>query len=108
MISLFLGLLGMAIMVAVLILFAVHFIPASGTVWQRSLTAANQSAVHLWSFFNLVLGGLVMLLSNAALYFGDPSLSAAIQQVLSPQIVGIFIVVAALITIWARNRTLSK
>lgn len=77
---------------------------ATGTVWQRLLSAADDSATLLWSKFMLLVSALTGVLTSAADYFGDPSLSAAIKEVLQPQYVAYFAIFVTFITILARRR----
>lgn len=79
---------------------------STATGWRRWLNAAQGSATILWAKFCIFVGALAGLLSQAADYLGDPSLSQAIQTQLKPQYVAIFIILVSVVSIWARKRTL--
>jgi len=76
------------------------------TGWQRYLDAAEGSATILWAKFVMGVGAFAGLLSEAAEYLNEPSISSAIQSVLKPPYVAAFLVFVSVITIWARKRTL--
>ncbi len=79
---------------------------STATGWRRYLDAAEGSATILWQKFVIAVTALAGVLSQAADYFNDPSISSAIQSVLKPQYVAAFTIAVALVTIWARKRTL--
>ena len=79
---------------------------SSSTGWQRYLDAATGSATILWQKFVIAISALAGLLSQTAEYFNEPSISNAIKSALKPEYVAAFMVFVAVITIWARKRTL--
>lgn len=79
---------------------------ASGTIFQRSVAAAKGSATVLWARFVGLVGLATGGLASAADYLGDPSIGAAIQTYGKPQYIAAALVLIALVTTWARKRTL--
>lgn len=79
---------------------------SSATGWHRYLDAAEGSATILWQKFVMVVSVAAGGLASIAEYFNEPSISSAIQAALKPQYVAAFMVFVAVITIWARKRTL--
>ena len=98
-------------LVAALAAFAVYkfverYREATGSTWQKLLTAAQGSASMLWHYIT-VAGGTVMVWStNAADAFNLPDVRDFIQGHLSPEMFGITLVAIALIGMFARWRTL--
>ena len=79
---------------------------STNTGWKRWLDAAEGSATILWAKFVMAVGALAGGLSQFADYLGEPSISSAIQSVLKPQYVAAFVIFVAVVTVWARKRTL--
>lgn len=79
---------------------------ASGSTWQRVIAAAQGSATILWARFVALVGLATGGLASAADYLGDPSIGSAIQTYGKPQYVAAALVLIAVITTWARKRTL--
>ncbi len=107
----FSGLVALTALVLVgwlLVTFAADFAAATGTPWQRALAATRQSATLLWARAQMLLAGLSALLVSLADYLGHPELDDAIKRLLRPEWVPAYIAVVALVTIWARNRTLAR
>lgn len=105
MVSLILAIIALSVISYVVWTFTRDFTAAKGSTWQRALSAADDSATKLWAKFVMLVGATSTALSGAATYFNDPSLSDAIKNVLQPQYVGLFVLLVAAVTIWARNRT---
>lgn len=100
-------LLALVILAAVawLVLSFVREVSASsGTLWQRMLAAAEQSATILWQKFVIVVGALTAVLTELATWLNEPSLVEPIKAVMQPQYVAYFTIFVALVTVWARRR----
>jgi hypothetical protein len=102
--TIFITIVTLAIVGWLIVTTYLNYRKATGTTWQRLLSAADDSATLLWSKFMLLVSALTGVLTNAADYFGDPSLSSAIKEVLQPQYVAYFAIAVTFITIWARHR----
>ena len=79
---------------------------ATGTPFERAVEAAKGSATILWARFVTLVGLATGGLASAADYLGDPSIGTAIQTYGKPQYIAAALVLIALITTWARKRTL--
>jgi hypothetical protein len=88
--------------------FVHAWVTATGSFWQRTLTAGKDSATIVWAKVVLVAGGFVAVLDKAATLAGDPSLATQIQQYVTPQIVSYVMIGIMFVNVWARLRTLSK
>jgi hypothetical protein len=80
----------------------------TGSAWQRTLKAGKQSATIVWTKVVILAGGLMAVLDKISELAGDPSLTAQIQQYVTPQIVGYVMVAIMFVNVWARLRTLGK
>lgn len=90
------------------LVFFMDYRAATGTTWQRLLAAARQSATVLWSKFVMLVSLLIAGLDQIADWLGQPELADKIQAVLNPKLVPFYLIGIAVITIWARKRTLAK
>ena len=77
-----------------------------GTALQKIIAAARGSLTILWSRFVALVGLATVGLTNVADFAGDPAVGAAIQTYLKPQYVAAAMVIIAIITEYARKRTL--
>lgn len=83
------------------------YLQTPGSVWDRALAAGKGSAtILLQRFVALVTAIASALAFMATNYLDDPSLATAIQSALKPEYVGGAMLAIALLTIWARKRTL--
>jgi hypothetical protein len=97
--------------IAILVLYFLYdavtgYIAATGTVWERLLAAGKGSATIVWSRFVVMVSGLSGGLVVAADYLNAPGVASAVQSVIQPQYVMAFTVAIAVITEFARRRTL--
>lgn len=92
----------------VLATFVRDFKAATGSLWERLLASAEDSATKLWAKALVLVSTAAGSLVFATDYVNDPQLSAMIKAALPPELLPIFGIVAAVVTIWARNRTLPK
>ncbi len=81
---------------------------AGGSLWMRLVAAGKGSATILWARLMLVIGGLADLAVEAAGWLDAPGVSDAVKSMLQPQYVGAFIVAVALVSEFARRRTLGR
>jgi hypothetical protein len=88
--------------------FAHAWIVETGSFWQRTLNAGQDSATIVWAKLVIMAGGLVAVLDKIADLAGDPALTAQIQQYATPQMVGYVTIAIMLVNVWARLRTLGK
>ncbi|HEY7246276.1 MAG TPA: hypothetical protein VH678_20575 [Xanthobacteraceae bacterium] len=77
-----------------------------GSVWSRCIGAAKSSATILWARFTVVVTALAAGLVQIADFIQAPSVSAAISTYLKPSVVAAIMVTVAVVTEWARRRTL--
>lgn len=78
----------------------------TGTVWQRILGTANESATILWAKFVAAIAIIVGGMDYIADMVGSPEVKEAIQGVINPKYVAGFLLAVALITVIARKRTM--
>lgn len=107
--------LSIGILVATLLLvgwIAFTFVRAwtveTGSFWQRTLKAGQQSATIVWAKLVMMVGGVVAVLDRLADLAGDQSLATQIQQYATPQLVGYIMIAIMFVNVWARLRTLGK
>jgi len=81
---------------------------ATGTVWKKLLAVGKQSATILWARFCVLLAVLADGLIELADLVGSPAVAAAMEQHLTPSTVAAIMVAVAVISEWARRRTLRK
>lgn len=79
---------------------------AEGSLWNRLVAAGKGSATVLWARFTVIVGALADLLIEAASWLDAPGVADAVKALLRPEYVGAFIVAVALISEFARRRTL--
>lgn len=89
-----------------IVVFVRDYTVAIGTPWQRALTASRESATMLWGKIVMLVGLLSTGLVSAADYLNDPTLAEAIKAWLQPAYVTTFVMVVAMVTLFARMRTL--
>jgi hypothetical protein len=80
----------------------------TGSFWQRTLKAGQQSATIVWAKLVIMAGGLIAVLDKIADLAGDTTLTAQIQQYATPQVVGYVMIAIMFVNVWARLRTLGK
>lgn len=80
---------------------------STGTIWQRILSVGEQSATIAWQKFVILVTGITGGMAWVADMLGDPSVGTAIQAAVKPQYAAIAALATALITVWARKRTLN-
>jgi len=85
--------------------FVSEYAKASGSTWERLISAGKGSATILWARFTFVIGALIDLLIQAADYLNIPGVSDAVKSYLSPQTVSLFVIFVAVVSEWARRRT---
>lgn len=80
---------------------------ASGSVWQRLLASAKDSATILWAKFVSLIASLAGLAGEFADAVGAPGVKEQVQSALgNPVYVALFLVGVSFISIAARKRTL--
>jgi len=86
--------------------FVQNYRAATGTRWERTLAAAKDSATVLWSYIVMAGGYLLTFTVNAADAFNLPDVRTWIQGHLTAEMFGIALVTVALVSFFARMRTL--
>ncbi len=76
------------------------------TGWHRYLDAAEGSATILWAKVSMIVASLAGGLASIADYFNEPTVGAAIQKYMTPTTASALGIIFAVVTIWARKRTL--
>ena len=84
------------------------FAQASGTVWQKLLAVGKNSATILWARFTGLVAALAGALAFVADYLNAPGVGDAIKSGIGdhPQYVAAFSLFVAVMTEFARRRTL--
>lgn len=103
--------LTVAIVLAVAIVYFVaeflrDYAKATGTMWERALTASEESATMLWSKIVALIGMGAGSLVGLSDYLNNSTISDAIKAALQPEYVVPFVIFVAVITMYARKRTL--
>lgn len=80
---------------------------ADGTGFERLVNAARGSATMLWSKFCIFVGSLASVAMGAADAFNMPEVKQQIQAYLTPEHTALLLIGVAVMTQWARSRTLS-
>lgn len=80
---------------------------STGTLWQRILSVGEQSATIAWQKFVILVTGLTGGVAWVADLMGDPSIGTAIQNAVTPKYAAIAALGVAIISVWARKRTLT-
>ncbi len=88
--------------------FAHAWATETGSFWQRTLKAGQESATIVWAKIVILAGGIVAVLDKIAVLAGDPSFAAQIREYATPQLVGYVMVAIMFVNVWARLRTLGK
>lgn len=86
----------------------VGFRAAEGSIWQRLVTAGEDSATMTWGYVQIMVGGLLDILVKIAGYLNLPELANFIQLPAFSQYTSIAFIVIGAITLLARMRTLFK
>lgn len=84
--------------------FVQNFRAATGTIWQRAVAAAKQSATVLWGYILTASGYATTWIDSAAEFLNMPEMQALLQKNVTPTRFGIFIMVAGGVSILARLR----
>jgi len=80
---------------------------AQGSVWERLLASARDSATMLWGKFVIVVAGLVANLDPIAQWIGGPSAEQFLNTYIGdPKILAAALLGVSLVSMWARLRTL--
>jgi NADPH-dependent ferric siderophore reductase len=77
-----------------------------GSIWARSVAATKSSATILWARFSVVVTAAVGGLAYLADLVNAPQVATAITTYLKPSVVAAIMVASAVLTEWARRRTL--
>lgn len=77
-----------------------------GSAWDRALAAAHGSATILWARLVAFISAAATSFAGFAEILGAPAVSDAIRAALTPEYVGPVMIAMALISEWARRRTL--
>lgn len=87
---------------------AARYRAAEGTVWERLLATAKDSATILFNKVVAVVALLVGGLGDVAEFAGQPELKTTIETYLggNPKVLTVVLLIVATITIFARKRTL--
>jgi hypothetical protein len=82
------------------------YMGTTGTTWERLLAVGKQSATILWARFTVVVTAGTGGLAWVADVLNAPQVSSAITTYMSPRVVAVLMIGAALIAEIARRRTL--
>jgi len=106
MLAVLISILALGLLLFVVVEFVVLYAQAGGSPWRRAIEATKGSATILWARFTMFLGAFSALLVEAAGYLGAPGIADTVKAILAPQYVGVFLVVVAVVSEFARRRTL--
>jgi len=80
---------------------------AQGTVWERLLASARNSATMLWGKFSIAVAGIIANLDPIATWIGGPDAANFLNTYIgNPKILAAVMLVISMISMWARTRTL--
>jgi hypothetical protein len=96
-----------AIVLYVVLDFVRSYAGAAGRWWERVWVAGKQSATILWARFTVAVAGFAEVLVFVADVLGAPGVVEHIRAVLAPEHVSIMLVAVALVSEFARRRTLN-
>lgn len=106
MLNLILTLIVLAVVAFAAVKFVMRYREAEGSPWQKALTAAKGSATVLWQY--AIMAGSFLMAGASQL--GDaanmPEIRTFIQAKLSPEMFAGVLFAVALVTIFARLRSL--
>lgn len=100
------SLLLLAILIYVLYDFYVNYKGAVGSAWDRALAAGRGSATILWARFTAAVAACAGAAAGLAEFLGSPGVASAIQTYMQPSYVAVLMISIAVISEWARRRTL--
>ena len=84
----------------------VNYRATAGSVWHKLVASAEGSATILWARFTVIVTAATGCLVQVANFINAPSVASAITTYLTPSTVAAIMVATAVITEWARRRTL--
>jgi hypothetical protein len=87
--------------------FITEYKKAEGSGFERLINAARGSATVLWSKFVIAVGAVASVLMGAADALNMPEVKTSIQIYLTPEHTALLLIGVAVVTQWARGRTLS-
>jgi len=88
--------------------FIVQYREAKGSAWERALEAARDSATILVQKITILISGIGSVAALFGEWFDIPGLKETVQSALRPEYVVAFVVVTALLSWFARKRTLGS
>ena len=86
--------------------FVSQYRVAIGSVWQRLISAAKNSATMLWQYVIVAASYVLVWADYGAGFFGLPEVQKFLADNVTPTRMGIVMMVIAVITILARLRSL--
>lgn len=103
------GLAAAAVAIYFVIQITVAYGKATGSTWDRLLSACRDSATVLWNKVLIVAAGIVATLGDVADAIGQPQIKDYVNQALgNPKMVAAIMLGASFVSIVARTRTLGK
>jgi hypothetical protein len=103
---LILSLGALALAAYIVFTFAREYREAKGSTWDRLLEASRDSATILWQKFVILVAAVGASLGQLADMIDQPELKESIQSALKPEYVAAFVIGTALVSWWARKRTM--
>lgn len=103
--TIFLGACLLAV-VFVVIRFVANFRAAQGTTWQRSVSAAHDSATMLWGYMLTVSGTMLGASVKVSDYLNLPEVRTFIEQNVQAEYLAYALLAIGVVTLAARARTL--
>ena len=88
--------------------FIREYSEAHGSTWDRLLEAARDSATILVQKITILISGIGSVAALFGEWFDIPGLKETVQSALRPEYVVAFVVVTALLSWFARKRTLGS
>lgn len=80
----------------------------AGSTWERILATASSSSTILWQKFVALIAIVTAGFDYLADVLGMPDVKETIQSMMNPKYVAGFVLAVAIVTIFARRRTLAS
>lgn len=86
------------------------FYAEADTIWQKVWAVCGKSLTMVWSYFLMLVGGLLDQLDNIAATMGDAGFKQQVSDFLhaDPKALGYFAMAVSAVTIAARLRSIAK
>lgn len=97
------GIVLVTLLIVMRTLTAYHLADPKLSAWKRFMLVFKDSETILWARIQMLGGALLGLGAWASTFFSDPAVSTAVNGILDPKYVPIYIIALAAITDWVRR-----